>query len=235
MVATVRTTPRRERDASHARGPLVALGIACLQVLFVFCFSYPVTHAVPHRAAAGAGMLTTLLPLVLTGATLGFVLTLVEPGRVRLAALTIGTAVAAGLGVGAVAHALGVFSTHYGQVAGVLALMVLGLAASAAGLAHAFGPRVGRVAFALLAMVMLFIGIPASGAQVPHELLVQPWRALGDYLPPGAAVQALRGVAATGGPSITNALSVLACWAAGGLALLAVPGRRGHPVAGGNS
>lgn len=235
MVATVRTTERSEHRAHPMRGPLVALGFVGLQVLFVFCFSYPVTHAMAHRPSGGAGLLTTLLPLVLTSVALGFVLTVVEPGRARRLWQVVGAAIVAGLGVGAVAHALGVLPTHYGRTVGVLALMVLALAASAAGLAHACGARAGRAAFALLAMLMLFIGIPASGAEVPHELLVQPWRALGEYLPPGAAVRALRGAVLADGTPTATALTVLGCWAACGLLLLATPWRLRRVAAEGNS
>jgi hypothetical protein len=81
----------------------------------------------------------------------------------------------------------------------------------------------------LLALVMLYIGIPGAGALVPAPLLAQPWRAFGPYLPPGAAVNAMRGIGFFHGATTAPPLVVLAVWAAAGLILIALPTAGRHP------
>jgi hypothetical protein len=190
----------------------------------------PVTDVVPAAPADpnGTGSLTTLLPLVLISLALGIAVALVERRRIlRLGWMALASAIA-GLGVAWIAHAMGTFGGSYWDIAAVLGLLVFGIGAVSAGLTQI--AAAGRGLAALLALLMLNIGIPGAGALVPVPLLAQPWRAIGPYLPPGAAVSAMRGVgffhgAATGAP-----LLLLATWAAAGLVLVILPttGRAGR-------
>ncbi|HEX9356699.1 MAG TPA: hypothetical protein VF933_23150 [Streptosporangiaceae bacterium] len=183
----------------------------------------PVTDVVPASPADpnGTGSLTTLLPLVLISLALGIAVALVERRRfLRLGWVALASATA-GLGVAWIAHAMATFGGSYWGIAAVLGLLVFGIGAVSAGLTQI--AAVGRGLAALLALLMLNIGIPGAGALVPAELLAQPWRAIGPYLPPGAAVNAMRGAgffpgAATGAP-----LLLLATWAVAGLILVALP------------
>lgn len=124
----------------------------------------------------------------------------------------------AGLAVAGVASGLGTFPGSYWADAGVFALLVFGLSACSAGLVAA-GPL--RPLEGLFALTMIFLGIPSAGALVPAEMLAQPWRAVSPDLPPGAALDALRGVTFFHGAAIGRPLAVLAAWAVLGV-LLAV-------------
>src|ERR1022692_2655764 len=182
-----------------------------------------VTDVVPAAPndPQGSGSLTTLLPLVLLSLALGIAIAVLERRRMlQLGYVTLDSAMA-GLGVAWTAHAMGTFGGSYWGIAGVLGLLVFGIGTVSAGLAQI--AVAGRGLAALLVLLMLNIGVPGAGALVPAPLLAQPWRAIGPYLPPGAAVNAMRGIGFFHGAAITAPLLVLAAWAAAGLALAALP------------
>lgn len=183
----------------------------------------PVTDVVPAAPADpnGTGSLTTLLPLVLISLALGIAVALVERRRIlRLGWVALAAAIA-GLGVAWIVHAMGTFGGSYWDIAAVLGLLVFGVGATSAGLTQI--TAVGRGLAALLALLMLNIGIPGAGALVPVPLLAQPWRVIGPYLPPGAAVNAMRGVGFFHGAATGPPLLLLATWAAAGLVLVTLP------------
>jgi hypothetical protein len=189
----------------------------------------PVTDVVPAPPAdpQGTGSLTTLLPLVLISLALGVAVAFLEPRRALRPVWVALTAVIIGLGAAGIAHALGTFGGSYPGIAAVLGLLVFGIGAVSVGLAQI--AAVGRALAGLLALVMLYIGIPGAGALVPAPLLAQPWRAFGPYLPPGAAVNAMRGIGFFHGAATAPPLVVLAVWAAAGLILIALPTAGRHP------
>lgn len=188
----------------------------------------PVTDVVPlpDSDPQGTGALATLLPLVLLSIVLGAVLSLLEPIGWALLGWCGAAAAAAGLAVAGVAAGLGTFTGVFWANAGVLGLLVFGVAATSAGLTR---NRHLRPVEALFALTMLMLGIPSAGALVPVDLLPQPWRAVGPFLPPGAALDAIRGVAFFDGAAVGASMGVLAGWAVlGVLLLLVVPARRGR-------
>ena len=191
----------------------------------------PVTDVVPASPAdpQGTGSLTALLPLVLISLALGIAVALAERRRVlRLGWVALSSAIA-GLGVAGIAHAMGTFGGSYWDLAGVLGLLVFGIGATAAGLTQI--AAAGRGLAVLLALLILNIGIPGAGALVPIPLLAQPWRAVGPYLPPGAAVNAMRGVGFFHGAATGTPLLLLATWAVAGLILVTLPtARRTSPA-----
>lgn len=69
---------------------------------------------------------------------------------------------------------------------------------------------------------MMFVANPLSGMATGWQWLPQPWGAIGQQLPIGAAGTALRSVAFFDGTGMTHALIVLVCWAAAGLLLIAL-------------
>jgi hypothetical protein len=173
----------------------------------------------PRRDPQEVGALATLLPLVLISLALGAALALAERRPWRRLGWCAGASAAAGLGVGGVAASLGTFTGSYWADAGVLALLVFGLSAASSGLVSA---RTLRPLEGLFALTMICLGIPSAGALLPTALLAEPWRTIGPYLPPAAALNALRGItffdgAATGGP-----LAILACWSVLGALLVVV-------------
>lgn len=181
-----------------------------------------VTDVVPGapKDPEGVGSLTTLLPLVLLSIALGAVLGVVEKRSGRLLWWCAGASVVAGASVAGVSSGQGIFTGSYWADAGAFALLVFALSSVSAGLARI---AVLRPLEGLVALLMLFIGIPSAGATVPPELLAQPWRAVGPYLPPAATLDTLRGVTFFDGAAIGVPLAVLAGWSALGLALLGLP------------
>lgn len=180
----------------------------------------------PRRDPQEVGALATLLPLILLSIALGAALALAERQGWRRLGWCVSGSMATGLAVSAIAGGLGTFAGSYWADATVFAVLVFGLSAASAGLV---GTRRLRPLEGLFALTMLCLGIPSIGALVPSALLAQPWRALGPYLPPGAALSALRGITFFGGAAIAQPLAVLACWGAAGLllsVLAAVAGAR---------
>jgi hypothetical protein len=196
----------------------------------------PVTDLVPapERDPEEVGALATLLPLVLISLALGGGLAIAERRAWRRLGWCTGASAAAGLGVCGVAASFGTFTGSYWADAGVLALLVFGLSTASSGLVcvKALRPLEG-----LFALTMLCLGIPSAGALVPAALLVEPWRTVGPYLPPSAALNVLRGITFFDGAAIGRPLAILACWAAlgvlvvvAGSAAACAPERRRRPA-----
>lgn len=178
-----------------------------------------VQDVVPTAAddPTGAGLAAGVLPLVLTSAGGGVAIGLLLSGRgERLIAAT-GLAGVAGLASAALLqYALGVTEGSYWELAGVVALVVGAVAAAVAGL----GAVLGRAGVALALAVMILLGNPFSAAASAPEFLPQPWGELGQLLPPGAGVTAVRSVAFFDGAAIGQPFLVLAIWLVAGLALV---------------
>jgi hypothetical protein len=192
-----------------------------------------VQDVVPTTAddPTGAGLAASVLPLVLTSAAGGLAIGLLLTRRGERLVATAGLAVAAGLGSAALLqYGLGVAAGSYWELAGVLALVVGAVAAAVAG----FGAAFGRAGAGLALAVMILLGNPFSAAPSAPEFLPQPWGELGQLLPPGAGVTAVRSVAFFDGAAIGRPLLVLAIWLVAGLllVLLGRPARRTVDVAG---
>ena len=112
--------------------------------------------------------------------------------------------------------------------AGVIALAVLAIALVSAGIIRLIGPAGTVVPF----LLFLMIGNPASGVASAPELLPTPWNPVGQLLPPGALGSALRGTAYFDGAGVVFPIVVLLAWAALGVWLVALSGRRGAAAAG---
>jgi hypothetical protein len=180
----------------------------------------PVTDLVPapQRDPQEVGALATLLPLILISLALGAALAHAERRARRRLGWCAAASLVAGLGVCGVAAGLGTFTGSYWADAGVLALLVFGLSSTSSGLVSA---RALRPLEGLFALTMICLGIPSSGALVPAALLAEPWRTVGPYLPPAAALDALRGITFFGGAATAGPLAVLACWSVLGVLLVA--------------
>ena len=75
---------------------------------------------------------------------------------------------------------------------------------------------------------MIFVGNPLSAAASAPEMLPQPWGDVGQFLPPGAGVSALRSVAFFDGAAAGTPILVLSVWLVAGLVW-----RGGYAAAGG--
>jgi hypothetical protein len=181
----------------------------------------PLNSDDPNGAGLGAG----LLPLVITSAA-GGVLAFILLNRAwpRIAAV-LGLSVVGGLASSAIlTYALGVLDGSYWESAGIIALLIAGTSAAVAGL----GAILGRAGAVLGTLIMILLGNPLSGVANAPELLPQPWGEIGQALPPGAGVSAIRSAEFLGGAGIGTPLLVLSIWAAAGLLLILVGALRGR-------
>ena len=173
----------------------------------------------PRGSALGA----SALPLALAGVAAGALVTLMGLRGTRAALALTGAAALVGLTAAALAHSwLGVLAGDWWTEAGALALIVLAIGAVVAGLAALLGPK----GIGLGALLMVLLGNSFSGLTSAPEMLPEPVGAIGQLLPPGAGGSLLRSVGffdgrAAGGPALT-----LALWAAAGLAVVILGGRR---------
>ncbi|MFC3966206.1 hypothetical protein [Nocardia jiangsuensis] len=167
----------------------------------------------------GAGFGAMVLPLVMSGIAAGVLLSLLIPAASARIAGVFGFAVAGGLLSMVIAQGwLSILPGAYVESAAVAGLVSFAVAGAVAGLATA----VGRAGIGIAALTMLLVGNPFSAATSAPELLPQPWSAIGQALPPGAAVSLLRSVAFFGGAGAGGPLLVLLVWAGAALALLGV-------------
>ncbi|WP_328908835.1 ABC transporter permease [Streptomyces sp. NBC_00234] len=173
----------------------------------------------PRGSALGA----SALPLALAGVAAGALVTLMGLRGTRAALALTGAAALVGLTAAALAHSwLGVLAGDWWTEAGALALIVLSIGAVVAGLAALLGPK----GIGLGALLMVLLGNSFSGLTSAPEMLPEPVGAIGQLLPPGAGGSLLRSVGffdgrAAGGPALT-----LTLWAAAGLAVVILGGRR---------
>jgi hypothetical protein len=179
----------------------------------------------PAGDPRGAGLAAGALPLSVIGAVAGAVLALRVRGPGRRAVGAVVLALLAGPTAVGVLHGwLGVLS---GDWLAESAVVSLGVAAIALGVLGAAAVA-GRAGLVLAELTVVVLGNPLSAAAGAPALLPGGWSELGQALPPGAVVAALRAVSGFGGTGAGGPLTVLALWATGGLALLAVAAIRGR-------
>jgi len=143
---------------------------------------------------------------------------------VRLGALAV-YALVSGIG-GAVitGPVLGVFSGHVWALAGFGALVVFAVGA----ITMALQVWTGLIGIGLAILLFVVLGNPSAGGAYPAPLLPPFWAAIGPWLPPGAATDAVRGIVYFGGAGAGVAALVLVAYGVVGLvATLAGAGRRG--------
>ncbi|MCA9834227.1 MAG: hypothetical protein KC435_09790 [Thermomicrobiales bacterium] len=165
----------------------------------------------------GSGFLTSVLPLTLLSLALGTVVGLVEGRPIYALGWIALTAVISASGASWITSELGIFTGHFWSTSLVFALLVFGIGVTSQSLTY-FATS-GKVLDLTFALVLLCLGIPGAGALVPRLLLVEPWRSLGWLLPPGAAVDTLRGVNFFAGAGIAAGLWVLIGWVLIGLSV----------------
>lgn len=191
----------------------------------------PVTDLVPLPAGDphGVGLAVGLLPLVVGGFALGVVTALrVEGTARRIVAIVLGCLLGGLVVVGLLQGWLGALDGPFWTTCAAAALVILAVAATAAGLHRLLGPA----GLALAALVVVVLGTPLSGVGSAPEMLPAGWGTLGQWLPPGAAATAVRSVAFFDGARSGGALLVLTGWALLGLVLLLLGRREPRATAG---
>jgi hypothetical protein len=183
-----------------------------------------VVHAGPQAPA----LASSVLPLVIAGVLVGIVAALASSRGLGRAGLVVAGSVLTGVAATAIVQGwLDVVEGDWLANAGVLSLTVLAIAAALAGL-YAL---VGKAGLAIGALTMIFVGNPFSGVGSAPELLPEPAGAIGQLLPPGAGGNLLRSTGFFDGAGGTRPLTVLAIWAAAGLAFLLLSELRGRRTA----
>ena len=161
------------------------------------------------RGVTAYSMIISLIIAGILGAGVIYVLGRQLPLAARLAAI-VGLGIAAGLVATLATNVvIGAFHGHFLAVWGVATLFVVALALPIA----AFQALLGAGGIAIGAAMFLVIGNPASGGSSAPELLPGFWRALGQALPPGAAITSMRDVVYFHGHGMTHAMLVLGIYA----------------------
>ncbi|WP_405577682.1 DUF3533 domain-containing protein [Streptomyces sp. NBC_01190] len=134
---------------------------------------------------------------------------------IRMGVLT-SYAVLSGLGGAVIVDpALGALPGHFFALWGIGALVVLAAGASTAFFQILLGP----MGIGLTILLFVVLGNPSAGGPYPAALLPPFWRAIGPWLPPGAATSAIRNTVYFAGNATTMPLLVLVAYAVGGVVL----------------
>jgi hypothetical protein len=199
---TLAATSALQSLAAHARVPL------------------SVTDVVPLPARDRVGLSSlftvvgTLLPSLAFGIGLAFVAARLAWRRRWSAILVYG--VLGGLVIALSVDVLvGALTASFAGLALVGCLLALAVASFAHGTVRLVGPPGILIALS----VMMILGLPTSGGAVTHELQPGFYGALSQWLPPGAALTAIRNVEYFDWAGTLQPLLTLAGWALLGLSL----------------
>ena len=181
----------------------------------------PIDPDDPRGLVLNLLMLPFVVTAVLVSLFLRFLAPALRPGGqlAALAAFAICGALVSILIAGPIAGAL---PGSFLALSAIVALLLFSIAAATTGLVTLRGA--GGVGLGFL--IFLIIGNIASGAATAPELLPGFWRAVGPWLPPGAAATAMRNVAYFDGVELLQPLLVLVAFSAIGAALTVLVGRR---------
>jgi hypothetical protein len=177
-----------------------------------------VTDVVPFADTdpRGIGLAVSMFPLVLGGMIGGIGLAFLVIGAARRVVAVIVYSVVAGLLLS------GILQGWYGALQGdfwlnatAVSLALLAIAAPIIGLVAVFG----RPGIAIGAAIFILVANPISAATVPIEFLAEPWGAIGQWFPPGAAATLLRDLSYFPDANTLFPWLVLIGWSAAGLLL----------------
>ncbi|MDQ1072435.1 ABC transporter permease [Streptomyces canus] len=168
----------------------------------------------PASDPRGAALSSSVLPLALAGIIAGAVVTFLGLRGFRAVAALVVSAALVGALAAALAHSwLGILTGNWWAEAGTFALSSLAVSAAMAGLAAVVGPS----GIGVVALLVMFLGNPFSGAATAPQLLPDPVGTIGQWLPPGASATLLRSVSFFDGAAATGPVLTLTWWAALGL------------------
>ncbi|TMQ99179.1 ABC transporter permease [Actinomadura soli] len=165
-------------------------------------------------------VITTVIPAVILAVMLAVAVP--KAGAVRrLALLAAGSVALGGVNSWVAAGLTGALAGAPLELWGLGSLLVFAVSSFAAGALRVAGPP----ALALTALVLIPIGVPASGGPIGPQFIPQWFAAIGDWLPVAAAIDAVRNTVYFDGNAIGSPLLVLAVWAVAGIALVLVPAK----------
>lgn len=178
-----------------------------------------VTDVVPlaDTDARGVGLASAVLPLVIGGLLGGILTTIALSGRIRrLVALALYAVFAGAALTGILQGWLGVLQGSYPVNSSAIALAIFAIGATVSGL----GSLLGRPGLALGAVTFVLFAVPLASAATPVEFLPQPWGAVGQWFPPGAAATLLRDLSYFPAADTVFPWLLLAGWAVVGAGLV---------------
>ena len=180
--------------------------------------SVTVTDIVPLASgdSTGAGLALAALPLIMGGIGGAMMLSTAIKGLRRQFYAVLAYSVVGGLLLAGILQGwFHVMQGNYWMNALVIGLEIAALSSTVVGAKNAFG----GAGMTVIALSMLLLGNPLSGATVSAYFLPSPWGMVGQLLPPGAALNLLRNVSYF--PQASSAMSwlVLLAWLTLGLGL----------------
>jgi hypothetical protein len=168
----------------------------------------------------GTILAASSFPLVLGGMIGGIALSVMVVGVWRRVTAVIVYSVVGGLALAGMLQGLfGALQGDYLLNAAAISLALLSIGGVIVGFVSLFG----RAGIAVGPVVYLLIANPISSAAQPPQLLAEPWGAVGQWFPPGAAATLLRDLSYFPKADTSFPWLVLGAWALGGL-LVAVLG-----------
>jgi hypothetical protein len=157
------------------------------------------------------------LPLVVVCLPAVLLLTSLRlPARALIGALALFAALGGLVIVALAGEAIGALPGSYLALAGVTALSILAIALPTAG----FARMLRRAGVGVGALLFFVIANPASGNASAPELLPGFWRAISQFMPPGAGGTGLRNTAYFDGNAVLEPLVVLSAYAVVGTLLV---------------
>jgi hypothetical protein len=225
------TGPQPRVLVATAASPQVAAGLEGVASRGIGGIRPPVENVKPldREDPRGVSINLTLLPLSVTSILGALLLNALAPGlraASRLGLLALFGVLGGLVCVLIVRAGIGAIPGPFLGLWGLATLAIFATAAPAAAIMRALGePGVG-----LSFLIFLMLGNPASGAASAPELLPDPWREGGQFLPAGAAATGLRDVAYFDDAALAKPLLVLAAYAVLGALLLVLADRRRAPA-----
>jgi hypothetical protein len=162
----------------------------------------------------GTALAASSFPLVLGGMIGGLAISIAVVGVWRRVTAVLVYSVVGGLALtGIMQGFFGALQGSYLLNSAAVALALLSVSAVIVGFVSLFG----RVGIAVGPILYLLIANPISSAAQPYQFLAEPWGAVGQWFPPGAAATLLRELSYFPKADTTFPWLVLAAWAVGGL------------------
>jgi hypothetical protein len=109
---------------------------------------------------------------------------------------------------------------------GLLALAGMLTVAAAGTVTTALQSALGIIGTGVAILVFVILGNPSSGGPFATELLPEPWRTVGPYIPTGASTTAIRDIAYFPDAPLTMPFVVLGVWIAAGVLVALLLGNR---------
>jgi hypothetical protein len=175
-----------------------------------------VTDVVPLAStdARGTALAASSFPLVLGGMLGGIAISIAVVGVWRRVTAVLIYSAVGGLALAGIMQGLfGALQGSYIVNSAAIALALLSIAGVIVGFVSLFG----RAGIAVGPIVYLLIANPISSAAQPPQFLAEPWGAVGQWFPPGAAATLLRELSYFPKADTTFPWLVLGAWALGGV------------------